>query len=679
MTSAVAQALVLATSALVPTRGPARMLLSILSLSMAALSAQDRTHDSKVFAEPRHYRIFLPADYETQTRHYPVIYYFHGHSDRYTLEKYDNGQDTVPKIAAFVATHEVIVVAADGYVARDYTGFYGGTPYDVRREGGDFDYGKYFLELQRHIDSTYRTLTGRRYRATSGLSMGGFMSLYLSARYPDLIGSASSFNPGPEFYVGEKDARSLWRPKDHVLNHEHSMVRLIRASGDYISQYHEETRAAFSITPTIDFEYRRDEYHRHWATSIAETLDFHMRAFANPALDTLPVEWNYTTAHRDTEVWNYRVQTNSNGPALLTLKHVTQGSMGIYTRSWAPDGPPANCTAIDLTTAPLYRAGSNYQITDYSGAKTNHRESMADREGRLHFQVDCAGHELGIAGPGTGSQSLILLPVTAKDVLRPTPGKPFSVPIRIFNPRNIPVENVRAELTSDYPTVSIANGKSKPIRIGAGKVEALNLTAQFTASDGDFARARLELKLSADGLKETTENIPVLIAPDHMPWAPEVAVLDGRKQTFPVFRQKGNQGGGATIQRTVTEGRGNSNGHLERGEQATIWVKLPQGLDPFDKNNWCRAKVYSESPWLTEVADIQEDKQLEWTGAQNRTSVIELSSNTPPGTEIPVVLDCESWSFHFTPDERFGKEPLYQAFQLHKHHLFAWTWKPTVE
>jgi predicted alpha/beta superfamily hydrolase len=660
-----------------------RELLYMLAFSLTANASQpfyDRVHDSKVFGEQRKYRIFLPAGYESQNKQYPVIYYFHGHSDRYTLEKYDNGLDTVPKIAAFVASHEVIVVAADGYVARDYTGFYGGTPYDVRREGGDFDYGKYFLELIRHIDANYRTLSSRRYRATSGLSMGGFMSLYLSACYPDRVGSASSFNPGPEFYVGEKDARSLWRPKDHVLNHEHSMIRLIRASGDYISQYHEETRTAYAIRPTVDFEYRQDEYHRHWATSIAETFEFHMRAFANAALDTTPLEWNYTTAHRESEVWDYRVKANSAGPSLLSLRHVSQGGLGIYTRRWAPDGPAATCTAIEVTTAPIYHSGSNYQITDYNVAtgKTNRREAVADSEGRLYLRADCKGHELGLAGPGTGSQSLVLLPVTAKDVLRITSGVSTNLPVRVFNPRNSPAENVRAELTSDYPTVSIVSGKSQPARIGPGEAADLSsgLAAESTAGEGDFARARLELKLSADGMKEITQSIDVLIAPDHMPAAAEVAVLDGRTHTFPVFRQKGNQGGGATVQRTVSEGSGNGNGLLEKGEQATIWVKLNQGLDPFDKNNWCRAKVYTDSPWLTEVADIQEGKQLEWTSAQSRTSLVELSSNLPSGSEIPVVLDCESWSFHFTPDERFGKEPLYQAFQLHKHYLFSWKWKP---
>src|SRR5437773_11572771 len=91
--------------------------------------------------------MFLPASYDTGNVGCPGIYYFHGHSDRYTLEKYDGGTDTMPRIADFVAKHEVIVVSVDGYVARDYTGFYGGTPWDVMLEGGDYDFGVYFQEL----------------------------------------------------------------------------------------------------------------------------------------------------------------------------------------------------------------------------------------------------------------------------------------------------------------------------------------------------------------------------------------------------------------------------------------------------------------------------------------------------------------------------------------------------
>ncbi len=187
------------------------MILFLIVLVLAGAPAvqgsqpfYDRTHSSAVFGQERHYRIFLPPDYDANAKRYPVIYYFHGHSDRYTLEDYDQGKDTVPKIADFVRTHDAIVVSVDGYVAEDYTGFYGGSPWDVREEGGKYDFGVYFHELVAHIDSTYRTLSDRRHRGTSGLSMGGFMSLYLSARYPDFIGSASAFNPGPGVFYGRQ-------------------------------------------------------------------------------------------------------------------------------------------------------------------------------------------------------------------------------------------------------------------------------------------------------------------------------------------------------------------------------------------------------------------------------------------------------------------------------------------
>jgi len=42
---------------------------------------------------------------------------------------------------------------------------------------------------------------------------------------------------------------------------------------------------------------------------------------------------------------------------------------------------------------------------------------------------------------------------------------------------------------------------------------------------------------------------------------------------------------------------------------------------------------------------------------------------------IPMLLDNESWSYYYTPDVRYGKEDLYQAFQLHSHHLHRWELK----
>ena len=61
-------------------------LLLLPVLATAAGPYSDHRHDSKVFGEPRNYRLFLPQGYETSGKRYPVIYYFHGHSDRYTVD-----------------------------------------------------------------------------------------------------------------------------------------------------------------------------------------------------------------------------------------------------------------------------------------------------------------------------------------------------------------------------------------------------------------------------------------------------------------------------------------------------------------------------------------------------------------------------------------------------------------
>jgi len=659
------------------------ILLLLTAIVLAPLHAAqpffDRSHPSEVFGQDRNYRLFLPTGYEESEKRYPVIYYFHGHSDRYTLEHYDDGEDTVPKIADFVSKNDVIVVSVDGYVAENYTGFYGGSPWDVREEGGDYDFGLYFLELVDHIDSSNRTLTDRRYRGTSGLSMGGFMSLYLSARLPEWIGSASSFNPGPEFFTGDKGRRRLWRPKDHVSNHTHTKIRLIRASGDYISQYHEETRDAYARAHDVDFEFRQDEYHRHWATSIGESFAFHGKAFETSSLNNVPEVWHHTNAYRSFDVWGYRVETGGDEPGYTYLESVRQGGMRITTRQWAPDGPPVEGRKITVTTAPLYKAGKTYRLRDHGFAtsKTATSEVTADAEGRLTFTVDGTGHQVSFAGPGTGAQPPVLLPLTTKDKPRIEPNETKHLPIVIYNPRGEVMDDVTAALSTEYPTVEILNKSFTIPKLAPG--EALDISAQLsikvTAGAGYFAPARLTLKMGYDGWYSTSEDIDIFVAPETVPEPAAVEVLDGRTMTFNVFHQNGNQGGGKSIEREVTEGKGNGDGQLDPGEEATIWVKIAQGLDPFDKNNWYRAKVYSGSKWVTEVGDLQELKQREWTGAQNRSSVVRLSTDAPTGSTIPLLLDNESWTFHFTPDVRYGPEKLYQGFQFHKRHLHRFAMK----
>jgi len=186
---------------------------------------------------------------------------------------------------------------------------------------------------------------------------------------------------------------------------------------------------------------------------------------------------------------------------------------------------------------------------------------------------------------------------------------------------------------------------------------------------------RLHIKLTYDGWHEVQHDVDLLVIPEALSKPAAIELLDGRTVTLKVFHQQGNQGGGKSIERTVTEGKGNGNGILEPGEEATVWVKMIQGMDPFDKNNWYRCKVYSTSPWIEEASDLQDGKQREWTGARERTSLLRLSPKTPRGETLSLLLDNESWSFRYTPDVRYGAEPLYQAFQLHSRHLHSYELK----
>ena len=220
--------------------------------------------------------------------------------------------------------------------------------------------------------------------------------------------------------------------------------------------------------------------------------------------------------------------------------------------------------------------------------------------------------------------------------------------MRIYNPRGEALTNVAVALSSEYPTVTLLSNAVTVPRIEPGGVADLTskFAVKFTAGAGYFAPTLLNLKLTYDGWHESLEDIDVLVTPDRVPAPVAYQIMDGRTVTLPVFRQKGNQGGGSGVPRSITEGKGNGNGRLEPGEEATIWVRLDQGLDPFDKGNWYRAKVYSDSPWITEPARLEEEKQLEWTSARERTSVIRLAAGTPPGTEISLAARQRKLELH---------------------------------
>ena len=160
------------------------------------------------------------------------------------------------------------------------------------------------------------------------------------------------------------------------------------------------------------------------------------------------------------------------------------------------------------------------------------------------MNVDCSGHEISFIGPGTGAQPPVTLPLTSRDLLHVAGDKNVSLPLKIYNPRGTAMQNVRAVLTSDYPTVAVTRHSTELKEIGAGSAVDISnaFELKFVAAADELTRARLKLLLTYDGYQTAAQDIDVLIQPDQLAAPAEVSVLDGRTRLFTVFRQKGNQG-----------------------------------------------------------------------------------------------------------------------------------------
>jgi len=127
------------------------------------------------------YAIYLPSDYSTSERTYPVVYLLHGHTDdntswlqageinRYADKAIEEG--TIPPM---------IIVMPDAD-----SSFY------INSYDGDEKYEDFFIkEFIPSIEKTYRIKNKKRFRGIAGLSMGGYGSLLYTIKYPELFAAA---------------------------------------------------------------------------------------------------------------------------------------------------------------------------------------------------------------------------------------------------------------------------------------------------------------------------------------------------------------------------------------------------------------------------------------------------------------------------------------------------------
>ena len=192
---------------------PLLLLAATLAASAPAAHAQQgrvlegRTFHSQALGRDWAYTIYLPPDYETSQRAYPVFYLLHGYGGEHTnWARYGDAQMTADSLIAASALPPVILVMADGknssYVDSDPVTGYGAMETAIVQD------------LIPHIDATYRTIPTRRARMIGGLSMGGYGAIHTAFKHPELFGAAASLSGGlsrnPPESAGPATAPTPW-------------------------------------------------------------------------------------------------------------------------------------------------------------------------------------------------------------------------------------------------------------------------------------------------------------------------------------------------------------------------------------------------------------------------------------------------------------------------------------
>lgn len=138
---------------------------------------------SEILGSERKYAVYLPPDYQTSTRKYPVLYLLHGSGDDQTgWIQFGEVLHIADKAIREGRATPMVIVMPDAHTGR--RGYFN----DIR---GDWRYEDFFFdELIPHVESEFRIRGEKRYRAVAGLSMGGGGSFMYALHRPEMFSSA---------------------------------------------------------------------------------------------------------------------------------------------------------------------------------------------------------------------------------------------------------------------------------------------------------------------------------------------------------------------------------------------------------------------------------------------------------------------------------------------------------
>ncbi len=147
------------------------------------------TLPSKILNMERKYAIYLPHDYETSSRSYPVLYLLHGGGDDQTgWVQFGEVQNITDKAINEGKSTPMIIIMPDANTGR--------RGYSNNATGTWLYEDFFFKELMPYVEKKYRIKSEKRFRAIAGLSMGGDGSFTYALHHPELFSSACPLSAG---------------------------------------------------------------------------------------------------------------------------------------------------------------------------------------------------------------------------------------------------------------------------------------------------------------------------------------------------------------------------------------------------------------------------------------------------------------------------------------------------
>jgi putative tributyrin esterase len=144
-----------------------------------ALTVKDVTFRSASLNRDMPYRVYLPQKYAQSAGRFPVLYLLHGIYGNF------KDWDTQSHLRQYAQNLDLIIVMPDG----------GNHWYVNSATVPSNRYEDYIVkDLIAEVDGRYRTIASRESRAIAGLSMGGYGSLNLALKHPELFVFAGSLS-----------------------------------------------------------------------------------------------------------------------------------------------------------------------------------------------------------------------------------------------------------------------------------------------------------------------------------------------------------------------------------------------------------------------------------------------------------------------------------------------------